>query len=251
MDNLNEINIRIHSYESAGTVDGPGIRFVVFMQGCPLRCQYCHNPDTWKIDAGKVVSAKNLLDEILKYTSFMKFSKGGVTFSGGEPLVQKKALLPLLKELKKQGVHIAIDTAGTTNIDETTLAIIDTIDLVMLDVKHIVPYEHKRLTGLSNDMNLSFLEALSSKNKRTWVRWVVVPSINDTVGYAKKFAELIKKYPNVELVEILPYHKNGIYKWEALNIPYQLKDTPEPTKSSIQELVEILENQGIKTLYSC
>jgi pyruvate formate lyase activating enzyme len=103
MDNLTEINIRIHSYESAGTVDGPGIRFVVFMQGCPLRCQYCHNPDTWKIDAGKVVSAKTLLDEILKYTSFMKFSKGGVTFSGGEPLVQKKALLPLLRELKKQG----------------------------------------------------------------------------------------------------------------------------------------------------
>ena len=251
MDNLNDIKIRIHSYESAGTVDGPGIRFVVFMQGCPLRCQYCHNPDTWEFNAGKIVSAKSVLDEVLKYNAFMKFSKGGVTFSGGEPLVQKKSLLPLLKELKKQGVHIAIDTAGTTNIDDTTLEIIDTIDLAMLDVKHIVPYEHKRLTGLSNDMNLAFLEALASKNKRTWVRWVVVPNINDTAEYAQKFAELIKKYPNVELVEILPYHKNGIYKWEALKIPYQLKDTPEPTKDNIKELSKILQNQGIKTLYSC
>ena len=251
MDNLNDINIRIHSYESAGTVDGPGIRFVVFMQGCPLRCKYCHNPDTWEFGAGKVVTAKTLLNEVLKYTAFMKFSKGGVTFSGGEPLVQKKALLPLLKELKKQDVHIAIDTAGTTAIDDTTLEIIDTVDLVMLDVKHIVPYEHEKLTGLSNDKNFAFLEAVASKNKRTWVRWVVVPNINDTVEYAQNFAALIKKYPNVELVEILPYHKNGVFKWEALNIPYQLKDTPEPTKDNIKELAKILENQGVKTLYSC
>ena len=251
MDNLDNINIRIHSYESAGTVDGPGIRFVVFMQGCPLRCQYCHNPDTWKLNGGKIVSAKTIFDEVLKYNSFMKFSHGGVTFSGGEPLVQKKALLPLLKELKKNNIHIALDTAGTTNIDETTIKIIETIDLAMLDVKHIVPYEYKRLTGLSNEMNIAFLEALASKGTRTWVRWVVVPNINDTVEYAQNFASLIKKYPNIELVEILPYHKNGIYKWEELNIPYQLKDTPEPTKENIKELAKILENQGVKTLYSC
>ena len=251
MDNLDNINIRIHSYESAGTVDGPGIRFVVFMQGCPLRCKYCHNPDTWEFNAGKVVSAKTLLNEVLKYTTFMKFSKGGVTFSGGEPLVQKQALLPLLKELKRQGVLTAIDSAGTTNIDDVTLEIINTVDLVMLDVKHIVPYEHKLLTGLSNDKNIAFLEALSQKNVRTWVRWVVVPNINDSIEYANSFASLIKKYPNVELVEILPYHKNGIYKWEALNIPYQLNDTPEPSKDNIKEIAKVLEEQGIKTLYSC
>ena len=251
MDNLDNISIRIHSYESAGTVDGPGIRFVVFMQGCPLRCQYCHNPDTWDFKAGKVVSAKTLLNEILKYTAFMKFSNGGVTFSGGEPLVQKQALLPLLKELKRQGVHIAIDTAGTTNIDDVTLEILNTVDLVMLDVKHITPYEHKLLTGLSNDKNIAFLEALSQQNVKTWVRWVVVPNINDSLEYANRFASLIKKYPNVELVEILPYHKNGIYKWEVLNIPYQLKDTSEPSKDSIEEIAKVLEKQGIKTLYSC
>ena len=251
MDNLNNINVRIHSFESAGTVDGPGIRFVVFMQGCPLRCKYCHNPDTWEFGSGKVFSAKNIVDEVLKYHAFMKFSNGGVTFSGGEPLVQKHALLPILKELKRNNIHIAIDTAGTTNIDDVTLEIIDTTDLVMLDVKHIVPYEHQRLTGLSNDKNLAFLEALSQKNKRTWVRWVVVPEINDSIEYAKNFAALIKKYSNVELVEILPYHKHGVYKWEELNIPYQLKDTPEPTKASIKELAAILEQEGIKTLHTC
>ena len=251
MGNLENIKVRIHSYESAGTVDGPGIRFVVFMQGCPLRCKYCHNPDTWEFNDGKVISAKKIVEEVLKYKAFMKFSKGGVTFSGGEPLVQKQALLPILEELKKEGIHIAIDTAGTTNIDDITLKILDVADLVMLDVKHIVPYEHKLLTGLSNDKNISFLEALASKNVRTWVRWVVVPNINDTVEYAHNFAALIKKYPNVELVEILPYHKNGIYKWEALNIPYQLNDTPEPSKDNITELVKVLENQGIKTLHSC
>lgn len=251
MDNLDSITLRIHSYESAGTVDGPGIRFVVFMQGCPLRCKYCHNPDTWEFNAGKVVTAKDVLNEVLKYNAFMKFSNGGVTFSGGEPLVQKKALLPLLQELKRNKVHTALDTAGTTNIDDVALEIIDTVDLVMLDVKHIVPYGHKQLTGLSNEMNLSFLEALANKNRRTWVRWVVVPNINDTVDYAQNFASLIKKYTNIELVEILPYHKNGIYKWEALDIPYQLKDTPEPTKDSIKELANVLEQHGIKTLYSC
>lgn len=251
MDKLENIKVRIHSYESAGTVDGPGIRFVVFMQGCPLRCKYCHNPDTWEFSAGKEVAAKEVVEEVLKYHAFMKFSHGGVTFSGGEPLVQKHSLLPILKELKNHNIHIAIDTAGTTNIDDVALEIIDVADLIMLDVKHIVPYEHKRLTGLSNDKNFAFLEALASKNKRTWVRWVVVPEINDSIEYAKKFAALIKKYTNVELVEILPYHKHGVYKWEELNIPYQLKDTPEPTKDSIKELAGVLEAEGIKTLYSC
>ncbi len=251
MENLDNIILKIHSYESGGTVDGPGIRFVVFMQGCPLRCQYCHNPDTWDVNLGKKITASKVVEEILKYKKFMDFSKGGVTFSGGEPLVQKQSLLPVFKALKKHGVHIAIDTAGTTNTDETTLALLKYVDLVMLDVKHIVPYEHKLLTGLSNEKTISFLNLLNSENKRTWVRWVVVPGINDSKDYAIRFAEFIKKYSNVELVEILPYHKNGIFKWEALNIPYQLKDTPEPTKDNIKELAETLKNQGIKALYSC
>ena len=251
MENLDNITLKIHSYESGGTVDGPGIRFVVFLQGCPLRCQYCHNPDTWDVNSGKKIPANELVAEILKYKKFMDFSKGGVTFSGGEPLVQKASLLPVFKALKKHNVHIALDTAGTTNIDEITNALLKYVDLVMLDVKHLVPYEHKLLTGLSNEKTIAFLDLLSSENKRTWVRWVVVPGINDSKEYAIKFADFVKKHPNIELVEILPYHKNGIYKWEALNIPYQLKDTPEPSKDNIKEIVSILENQGVKTLYSC
>ena len=251
MNNLDNISLRIHSYESAGTVDGPGIRFVIFMQGCPLRCKYCHNPDTWDMHSGKMVSGTTIIKEIEKYNSFMKFSKGGVTFSGGEPLIQKKELLPVLKELKSRQVHIAIDTAGTTNIDDTTLELLDNVDLVLLDIKHIIPYEHKELTGLTNDKALNFLKTLSNKNVRTWVRWVVVPHINDTQEYAQEFASLIKQHTNVELVEILPYHKHGVYKWKELNIPYPLENTPEPSKENIHQLVNILEENGIKTLYAC
>jgi len=250
MENFIHTTVRIHSFETGGTVDGPGIRFVVFTQGCPLRCQYCHNPDTWNPKGGREVSGKDVVSEILKYKSFMQFSKGGVTFSGGEPLLQKKALLPVFKALKKENVHIALDTAGTTNIDDATLALLDETDMVLLDVKHLYPTEHQKLTGLSNKHTFDFLDVLRQKNIRTWVRWVVVPNINDTQAYADEFADKIKQYPNVELVEILPYHQSGVFKWKELGIPYALTDTPEPSKELIQNLSVILENKGIKTLFS-
>ena len=180
----------------------------------------------------------------------MQFSKGGVTFSGGEPLLQKKALLPVFKALKKENIHIALDTAGTTNIDDATLALLDETDMVLLDVKHLYPTEHQKLTGLSNKHTFDFLDVLRQKNIRTWVRWVVVPNINDTQAYADEFADKIKQYPNVELVEILPYHQSGVFKWKELGIPYALTDTPEPSKELIQNLSVILENKGIKTLFA-
>ena len=250
MEDLNNIILKIHSYESGGTVDGPGIRFVVFMQGCPLRCQYCHNPDTWDANLGKKIPASDLVNEVIKYKKFMEFSKGGVTFSGGEPLVQKEKLLPVIKALKLHNIHIAIDTAGTTNIDETTTSLLKYVDLVMLDVKHLVPYEHKLLTGLTNEKTIAFLELLNKQNIRTWVRWVVVPGINDSKEYAHKFADFIKEHSNVELVEILPYHKNGIYKWKELKLTYPLENINEPTKESIEDISKILEQKGIKTLYA-
>lgn len=250
MENLSNIQLRVHSYESGGTVDGPGIRFVVFTQGCPLRCQYCHNPDTWNPKGGNVKSGKEVVDEILKYKNFMEFSKGGVTFSGGEPLVQKEALIPIFKVLKKEGVHIAIDTAGTTNIDDITLELIDLTDMVLLDVKHLDGTAHKTLTGLPNDKTLSFLQALKEKNVRTWIRWVVVPNFNDSIEYAERIALFVKQYPNVELVEILPYHQSGVYKWKELGIPYQLENIPEPSRENIRQLAGILESNGIKTLYA-
>lgn len=250
MSNLKDTQLRIHSYESAGTVDGPGIRFVVFLQGCPLRCQYCHNPDTWNFKGGRLVSAQDIVDEVLKYENFMNFSHGGVTFSGGEPLVQKQNLIPVFEELKKHNIHIALDTAGTTNIDDITLSLLDKIDLVMLDVKHLVGAKHKTLTGMSNERTLAFLEVLKQKNIRTWIRWVIVPNFNDTKEYAEVFSKFIKEYPNVELVELLPYHQHGVYKWKELGLDYPLKDTPEPEKETVSKLAEVLENMGIKTLYA-
>ena len=250
MTNLKDIFLRVHSYESGGTVDGPGNRFVVFMQGCPLRCQYCHNPDTWNLKAGKLIPAQDVVDEVLKYENFMSFSHGGVTFSGGEPLVQKGALVPIFEELKKHNIHIALDTAGTTNIDDVTLNLLDNTDLVMLDIKHLVSTEHKHLTGMGNEKTYAFLEVLKQKNIRTWIRWVIVTNFNDSIEYATKFSELVKQYPNVELVELLPYHQHGVYKWKELGLDYPLKDTPEPEKETVKALAKVLEDFGIKTLYA-
>ena len=250
MHNLDEIKIRIHSFESGGTVDGPGIRFVIFTQGCPLRCQYCHNPDTWNTKGGREISGSDLVKEILKYKTFMQFSKGGVTFSGGEPLVQKESLIPVFKALKKEGIHIALDTAGTTDIDDTTKELLNFVDLVMLDVKHLDPIGHKNLTGQTNERCFNFLNLLKEKHIKTWIRWVVVPNINDTEEYADRFAKFVKPYENVELVEILPYHQSGIYKWKELGIPYPLSHIKNtPSREQIEELASLLESQFIKTLY--
>ena len=241
---------RIHSIETCGAVDGPGLRYIVFTQGCPLRCQYCHNPDTWNLTGGKLVAANELVAEILKYENFMNFSNGGVTFSGGEPLVQKKSLIPVFEELKKRNIHIALDTAGTTNLDDDTISLLNNTDLVMLDIKHLVSVEHKNLTGMANDKTIAFLNLLKEKNIRTWVRWVIVPNFNDTIEYAQKFGMFVKEYPNIELVELLPYHQHGVYKWEALGLDYPLKNTPEPSKDNIDSLAKVLENLNIKTLYA-
>ncbi|MBO7244739.1 MAG: pyruvate formate lyase-activating protein [Alphaproteobacteria bacterium] len=250
MKTLEQAELRVHSFESGGTVDGPGIRFVVFTQGCPLRCKYCHNPDTWNPKNGKAYPAKTLVNEILKYKTFMTFSKGGVTFSGGEPLVQKESLVPIFEKLKKEGVHIALDTAGTTNIDEVTKRVVELTDLVMLDVKHLDPAGHKNLTGMTNEKCFDFLKLLKEKNVRTWVRWVVVPGVNDTEEYAHQLAAFLKPYDNVELVEILPYHKSGVFKWKELGLNYELNHIKEPSHEIIEELASILESAHIKTLYA-
>ena len=250
MKTLEQAELRIHSFESGGTVDGPGIRFVVFTQGCPLRCQYCHNPDTWNPKAGKGYPAKMLVNEILKYKTFMMFSKGGVTFSGGEPLVQKESLVPIFERLKKEGVHIALDTAGTTNIDEVTKKVVELTDLVMLDIKHLDPQGHKTLTGMTNEKCFDFLNLLKEKNVRTWIRWVIVPGVNDTEEYADHLALFLKDYDNVELVELLPYHKSGVFKWKELGLEYKLSHLKEPSRELVEELASILESAHIKTLYA-
>ena len=244
-----EITGRIHSIESAGAVDGPGIRFVIFMQGCPLRCKYCHNPDTWKFSGGKEVSVSDVVKDAVKYKNFMDYSGGGVTVSGGEPLMQKPFVTELFKQLHAQGIHTTLDTAGQTAIDAPLDAVLDHTDLVLLDVKHLEDDKHVWLTGKGNGRTIAFLEHLQKRHIKTWIRWVVLPGFNDTDAYAKAYADFVKRYDVIELVELLPYHAMGVFKWQQLGVPYTLDDV-SPTKERMATIADILHENGIKTLFS-
>ncbi|OPZ78795.1 MAG: Pyruvate formate-lyase 1-activating enzyme [Alphaproteobacteria bacterium ADurb.Bin438] len=243
-----ELKARIHSQESAGTVDGPGIRYVVFMQGCPLRCKFCHNPDTWNIKDGKEVTVKEIFDNIVKYKTFMDFSGGGVTISGGEPLLQVNFLKELFYRLKKEKIHTAIDTSGFVELTTELDALLYYTDLVLLDLKHIDPIRHKDLTKQDNDKVFEFLKHLQLGNKRTWIRYVIVPGYNDNAKYAESFANFVKHFDNVELIELLPYHEMGKYKWESLGLKYALDGIKPPPKSKVKEIASILHSHGLTTI---
>ena len=245
---LEYITTKIHSKETAGMVDGPGLRYVLFMQGCPLRCKFCHNPDSWKMDDGKLVNVSEIFKEIISYKSFMKFSNGGVTASGGEPLLHKKFLATLFHLLKDEGIHTAIDTSGYTMIDDELNSLLDYTDLVLLDVKHLKSNKHAELTKVTNIRTLELLDHLQSRKINTWVRWVVLPGFNDSLEYAEEFASFISKYNNVELVELLPYHEVGKYKWEEMKMKYELDDVSPPTAESMQNIEDILTKHKIKVL---
>lgn len=245
---LTELKARVHSRESAGTVDGPGLRYVVFMQGCPLRCKFCHNPDTWDVKGGTETSVGELLADIVKYKTFMDFSGGGVTISGGEPLLHKKFVTALFFKLKQKGIHTAIDTSGYTNIDEALDTLLDYTDLVMLDLKQLEPDAHEKLTGVNNARIIKFLEHLKEKKKKVWIRYVVLPGSNDSKEYAEGFADFVKQFDNVELVELLPYHEMGKYKWEQLGLKYELDHISSPSKEKMKEICDIFCRKGIRTL---
>ncbi len=244
---LKYITTNIHSKESAGTVDGPGFRFVVFFQGCPLRCKFCHNPDTWDINGGKLISVTNLYEEIIQYKPFMQFSGGGVTVSGGEPLLHKKFIIYLFELLKGSNIHTAIDTSGFVPINEELDKLMDLTDLVLLDIKHLNPNKHVDIAGVNNHKILKFLDYLAEKNIKTWLRWVILPGFNDSQEYAREFADFVKKYPNVELVELLPYHEMGKYKWQELGLKYELENILPPSKEDVAKIANILNECGIKT----
>jgi pyruvate formate lyase activating enzyme len=234
---------RIHSIESFGTVDGPGIRFVVFMQGCPLRCQFCHNPDTWDVNKGKEYSPDSLMEEIIKYKSYMNYSNGGVTFTGGEPLLQADFLLELGKRCKENGISVAIDTSGFV-FNDSVEKLLEYTDLVLLDIKNYDPIVYKTITGVSLSPTLKFLEYLKQKDITTWVRYVVVPELTDNLESVKKLSEHLDGYPNVKKIELLGFHKMGEYKWEELGLEYKLTDTKEPSKELMQQVKEILGTNG-------
>lgn len=234
---------RIHSLESFGTVDGPGIRFVVFMQGCPLRCQFCHNPDTWDVNRGKEYTPDSLMKEILKYKSYMDFSGGGVTFTGGEPLLQADFIYEVIKQCKDHGISIALDTSGFI-FNENVEKVLEHTDLVLLDIKNYDPLVYKTITGVSLSPTLKFLDYLKEKNIKTWVRYVVVPQLTDNLDSVKKLSEYLDGYPNVEKIELLAFHKMGEYKWQELGLEYKLADTQEPSKELMEEVTKILRTNG-------
>ncbi len=235
---------RIHSVFSGGTVDGPGIRFVVFMQGCPLRCKYCHNPDSWDKNSGEERSVQDLTQEIVKYKNYYG-AKGGVTVSGGEPLLQIEFVTELLKSVKSQGINTAVDTSGFTFNKNSEQSVklheeLDKyVDLYLLDIKHIVDSEHKNLTGVSNNNTLDYARWLSSRGKRIWIRHVLVPGYTDNDVYLHELANFIKTI-NVEKVEVLPYHTMGEVKYQKLGIEYPLKGVKPPTKERVQNAKSIL-----------
>ena len=221
----------IHSIESCGTVDGPGIRFVVFLQGCPLRCLYCHNPDTWSIDVNKKMSVEEI---IKKYEGVKEFVKsGGITVTGGEPLLQIEFVTELFKVAKSKNIHTALDTSGilfnpsdTSTIDN----LLTYTDLVLLDIKHINDAEHRKLTGASNKNILAFARYLSDKQIPVWIRHVVVRDITLRKDYLQELGQFIGSLKNVKALDVLPYHNMAIPKYDALGIQYPLKDIPPTTK---------------------
>ena len=225
----------IHSFETAGTLDGPGIRFVVFMTGCPLRCQYCQNPDTWHVRNGSPMSVDQVMREIEKYAGFLIKAGGGITFSGGEPLVQIKFLANLLRKCKQRGLHTAVDTSGVLGERMTDAMLADT-DLVLLDIKAFDPDIYRQITGGKVAATQEFAKRLSSMAKPTWIRFVLVPQLTDDFEDIEHLADFVADLQGVERVEVLPFHKMGEHKWEALNLDYQLKETEPPSEELIARI---------------
>ncbi|MBR2647086.1 MAG: pyruvate formate lyase-activating protein [Clostridia bacterium] len=238
---------RIHSFESFGTVDGPGIRFVLFLQGCPLRCQYCHNPDTWG-SGGTEYSVEEVAERALKYRNYFG-DKGGVTATGGEPLLQIDFVIELFSLLKSKGVHTCVDTSGIMFHPDDPASVekhkklIEVTDLFLLDIKHIDDEACKKLTGQSNRNTLAFAKFLSEHGKKMWIRQVLVPGLTDGEDSLLETRAFIDTLATVEKVEVLPYHSMGVVKYEKLGLEYPLKDVVAPTKERVQGAKKIL-NEG-------
>lgn len=242
---------RIHSSESFGTVDGPGLRYVLFMQGCPMRCLYCHNPDTWEIGKGIEMSADEVLANYKKNSVFYK--NGGLTVTGGEPLLQIDFLLELFTKAKAQGIHTCIDTSGityspnNTSYNEKLINLLSKTDLVMLDIKHIDREKHIELTGKDNTNILEFAKLLDSIGKPVWIRHVVVEGYTLDEGYLYALGQFIGKLKNIKALDVLPYHSMGVSKYRELGIEYKLDGMKALDKSVAVEARKIIIN-GIKSV---
>ena len=238
-----EFYAKVHSVESFGTVDGPGIRFVLFMQGCHLKCKYCHNRDTWDINGGKYVSLDDVFHKILRYKNYLIPSGGGVTVTGGEPLLQVNFLINLFAKLKQECISTAIDTSGMVDLTENIRKLLSLTDLVLLDIKHIDDDKCKDLVGFSNKKELAFARYLSDNGIHMWIRQVLIPGITDNEEDLLKLKDFIHSLKTVDKVELLPYHSMGKFKWEELGLKYELENVREANLEDINRAKKILDIQ--------
>ncbi len=236
--------LQVHSIESFGSVDGPGIRFVIFLKGCTMRCQYCHNPDTWSRAGGQLRSVDDVLAQAQRYQSYWG-EKGGITVSGGESLLQIHSLTELFRKAKSLGINTCLDTSAQPfSRDSSSFPAFEELmkytDLILLDIKHIDSDAHKQLTGWRNENILDCARYLSDIRKPVWIRHVLIPGINDDDESLRNLRAFIDTLRNVERVDVLPYHALGVYKWEQLGIPYALTEVKSPTEESVRHAQKIL-----------
>ena len=230
----------MHSVETGGMVDGPGVRYVVFLSGCGLRCKYCHNPDTWKLKSGQLVTVGDTIRDIKKYQSYLKFSGGGVTITGGEPFMQPDFLVELLAACKSVGLHTALDTSGFADRSAAERALQYT-DMLLLDIKSFNPVTYKELTGVPLDKTLEVLRLAEYMEIPIWVRFVLVPGYTDNMEDIRRMASFLEPFVNVVKVDVLPFHKMGEYKWEELGLQYELADVEPPSRELLERAKAILE----------
>ena len=250
MEYTQEIKGKIHSVESFGSVDGPGVRYIVFLQGCHMRCKYCHNPETWAMEGGEELTAKEVFDKAYRYRNYWK-KNGGITVSGGEALLQIDFVIALFKLAKEKGVHTTLDTSGNPFTREEPFfskfnELMKVTDLFMLDIKQIDDEKHKKLTGWTNSNILDLAQYLSDNGKAMWIRHVLVPGITTDDADLEKLRDFVGSLKTVERFEIPPYHTLGVFKWENLGIPYELGDVMPPTKEEIAHAEEILHTADYK-----
>lgn len=232
---------RIHSIETFGTVDGPGIRFVLFLQGCALKCRYCHNPDSWDTHSGTLLTVDDVLAEIEPYVDYYKRSGGGITVSGGEPTLQAPFVAELFRACKDRwNLHTALDSSGFCDPSHAD-ALLNVTDLVLLDLKMMDRQAHVDLTTQPNDRTIAFAKHLSRRGNRTWIRRVLVPGLTDRPEDLMDLGRFIAELNGVEKVEVLPYHRMGAYKWQQLGIPYSLDGVPEPGPEEVRQAYRLIE----------
>ena len=231
---------KVHSIESFGTVDGPGIRFVLFLQGCHLKCKYCHNRDTWDMNGGEYKSLDDIFEKIIKYKNYIH-PNGGVTITGGEPLLQVKFLIELFKKLKNENIHTCIDTSGMITLTDDIKLLLSLTDLILLDIKHINTEKCKDLVGFNNEKELEFARYLSDNNIHMWIRQVIIPGYTDDKEDLLKLKDFISNLKTVDKVELLPYHDLGKYKWKKLGLNYELENVRPANDEDIKQAKKILE----------